>query len=559
MAIPVDGLVLEAQGLSANEAAMTGESDEIKKDTFQACYAKLEEKQLEDVVSKGTAEKKGAHDLPSPLLLSGTAIQAGEGRFLSIVCGDASAIGQIKKTLDVSQDATPLQKKLEKIANDVGLIGTYAALLTIHVLLARFLISGFMLRAIDLFGGEAGGELADYARIWLGYLIIGVAIIVVAVPEGLPLAVMISLAFSIGRMLDDKCDVKRLASCEIMGGADNICSDKTGTLTLNQMKVVRMWAGAEVKDGIPKEFLPLTAEQKREQETTDKIILPTMTKLDIQEYLQSEFQKLLPQAIVCNTAETAGATDKAMIELMERFSVDFNALKNKHLKEGQFTRFPFTSSRKRMSTIISDVGETQFGYDKRILLKGASEKILASCTSYVNAEGQVVPLTDEMKQKINNDVIVNYAKQALRTIGVAYKDLQAGDGGPNHQEEAEGPEGKQGIMKVEQGGFTLITIFGIQDIMREEVPGAIAQVGVAGVMVRMVTGDNLVTAKAIAKDCGIVNDQQMEDDEVCMEGPKFHDLVQGLSCSNCNQRVPFECECDKDDRKEVVTNVQAFK
>mmetsp|Transcript_57117 Transcript_57117/g.78458 ORF Transcript_57117/g.78458 Transcript_57117/m.78458 type:complete len:324 (-) Transcript_57117:1945-2916(-) len=323
MAIPVDGLVLEAQGLSANEAAMTGESDEIKKDTFQACFAKFEEKQEEYALIKGTADNRGAHDLPSPLLLSGTAIQAGEGRFLAIVCGDASAIGQIKKTLDVSGDATPLQKKLEKIANDVGLIGTYAALLTIHVLLARFLIAGFMLRSIDLFGGEEGALLADYARIWLGYLIIGVAIIVVAVPEGLPLAVMISLAFSIGRMLDDKCDVKRLASCEIMGGADNICSDKTGTLTLNQMKVVRMWAGAEVKDGIPKEFLPLTDAQRHEQENTDKVILPTMTKLDITEYLQTEFQRLLPQAIVCNTAETAGATDLAMIELMERFQVDF--------------------------------------------------------------------------------------------------------------------------------------------------------------------------------------------------------------------------------------------
>jgi len=105
----------------------------------------------------------------------------------------------------------------------------------------------------------------------------------------------------------------------------------------------------------------------------------------------------------------------------------------------------------------------------------------------------------------------------------------------------------------------LITIFGIQDIMRKEVPGAIAQVGVAGVMVRMVTGDNLVTAKAIAKDCGIVNDQQMEDEEICMEGPKFHDLVQGLSCATCNNRVPFDCHCDKNDRKEVVTNTQAFK
>lgn len=114
-------------------------------------------------------------------------------------------------------------------------------------------------------------------------------------------------------------------------------------------------------------------------------------------------------------------------------------------------------------------------------------------------------------------------------------------------------------MKVEESGFTLICIFGIQDIMREEVPGAIQQVGVAGVMVRMVTGDNLITAKAIAKDCGIIDDSMMDDKEVCMEGPVFHDMVQGLSCSTCNNRVPFDCNCDKDARKEVVTNTQAFK
>lgn len=127
-------------------------------------------------------------------------------------------------------------------------MGTYIAILIIHVLLFRYFLEGLKDRNTDLFGGEkcevgeykdvaCGKLITDAFATWMGYFIVGVAIIVVAVPEGLPLAVMISLAYSIQRMLKDNNDVKRLASCEIMGGADNICSDKTGTLTLNQMKV----------------------------------------------------------------------------------------------------------------------------------------------------------------------------------------------------------------------------------------------------------------------------------------------------------------------------------
>ena len=113
----------------------------------------------------------------------------------------------------------------------------YCALLTIHVLFLRFFIEKAFDRSFDLFGGEGGerpnGSIKKYCQEWLEYFIIGVTIIVVAVPEGLPLAVMISLAYSVKKMLIDKNFVKRLASCEIMGGANNICSDKTGTLTMN--------------------------------------------------------------------------------------------------------------------------------------------------------------------------------------------------------------------------------------------------------------------------------------------------------------------------------------
>ena len=155
---------------------------------------------------------------------------------------------------------TPLQQKLDVIAVDIGKLGMYAALLIIHVLLLRSFIEGINRREFDLFGGEMSptstkavpcsnlkhectGRFWEYIKEWLGHVIVGVAIIVVAVPEGLPLAVMISLAYSVSKMLEDQNFVKRLSSCEIMGGANNICSDKTGTLTCNVMSFKKFTAG----------------------------------------------------------------------------------------------------------------------------------------------------------------------------------------------------------------------------------------------------------------------------------------------------------------------------
>jgi magnesium-transporting ATPase (P-type) len=227
---------------------MTGESDELKKDSVDNCKMRQEEKDAEYAFHKQS--NKGPHDIPSPVILSGTQIATGEGWFVCIVVGKYSCVGKILGKLEQRIETTPLQEKLEAIATDIGKLGMYCALLTIHVLFLRFFIERFIGRSFDLFGGEVinsknvkDGMLGEYIEEWLNYLIIGVAIVVVAVPEGLPLAVMISLAYSVKKMLIDKNFVKRLASCEIMGGANNICSDKTGTLTMNKMTVTNIWAG----------------------------------------------------------------------------------------------------------------------------------------------------------------------------------------------------------------------------------------------------------------------------------------------------------------------------
>jgi len=185
-------------------------------------------------------------------------------------------------------------------------MGTYTAVLTIHVLLLRFFIEGFLSRSVDLFSKD--DSLLIFVKQVVHYVIIGVAIIVVAVPEGLPLAVMISLAYSIERMLHENNDVKRLASCEIMGGADNICSDKTGTLTLNQMKVTNIYCGKDFQ-------LDITQDEKTKQ----------MSKLTWEQIFGANakiFGKLIEQNISCNTTAEPGPTDRSMIDLLDRCSVD---------------------------------------------------------------------------------------------------------------------------------------------------------------------------------------------------------------------------------------------
>lgn len=200
---------------------MTGESDEMAKDSIEKCLLKKKEK-----LEENPNEKLTAHSIPSPILLSGTQITTGEGWFVCTVVGDNSAIGQIKKNLEQETEATPLQEKLEIIAVDIGKVGMYGALLTLHVLYIRFFAEHFYFRDMD-FGDRA----FEYIEEWLRYFMLGVTIIVVGVPEGLPLAVMMSLAFAVKKLLIEQNFVKRLASCEIMGSANNICSDKTGTLT----------------------------------------------------------------------------------------------------------------------------------------------------------------------------------------------------------------------------------------------------------------------------------------------------------------------------------------
>jgi Ca2+-transporting ATPase len=160
------------------------------------------------------------------------------------------------------------------------------------------------------------------------------------------------------------------------------------------------------------------------------------------------------------------------------------------------TRFQFDSTRKRIATIVDD---KNLPYPKRLYTKGASETILENCTHYLEKDGNEQPISDTLRNELLGTINI-YAKQALRTIGLAYRDLSDGMGGPLHDNKSEANPHLHEIEEVADGarGFTLIGIAGIMDIIRPAVPGAVLTCMQAGVRVRMVTGDNLVTAKAIA-------------------------------------------------------------
>jgi len=212
MDIPVDGICIEGMGVLADESALTGESDHVSKETYAKCLQRQTEHEAD-----GTGET-GPHAVPSPVLLSGTQVQTGQGWFLCIVVGDLTAEGQILAAVEAKQtEVTPLQKKLDVIAMDIGSLGMYAALLIFHLLVARSIITGCAFREFSFFDkGEVCKKMMADAKLnntdviyhcegnirkilmeWFELIMTGVAIVVVAIPEGLPLAVMISLAYSV--------------------------------------------------------------------------------------------------------------------------------------------------------------------------------------------------------------------------------------------------------------------------------------------------------------------------------------------------------------------------
>jgi len=440
--IPADGIVLESFALLVDESSMTGESDMIEKSTDYA-----------------------------PFMLSGCIVCDGVGRMMVTCTGPDSAWGKAIAKLTQEYEDTPLQEKLNVMAGQIGKIGLAAASLTFIVLSIFW--------AVRLYKTEKRAFRFAQLLDLLDFFIIAVAIIVMAVPEGLPLAVTISLAYSMKKMMKDNNLVRRLQACETMGGATNICSDKTGTLTTNQMTVLEGWiSGTRFTDPRAQSI-----RLSKELET----ILGESISVNSTAYLQKKGNTVL---------QIGNKTECAMLTFAEGFGVKYEALRQAARVQRIYS---FTSERKRMSTMVKI--ESQNIY--RIYTKGASEIVLGLCSHYIADDGSLVHIDQSVRRELSAQ-IDDMAQKGLRTICIAFADH------PNYDEAwADHPP---------EFDLVCIALVGIKDPVRPEVPRAVALCQRAGIIVRMVTGDNLQTARFIARECGILTDG------VAMEGSEFRAL-----------------------------------
>uniref|UniRef100_A0A6Q2XIL7 Calcium-transporting ATPase n=1 Tax=Esox lucius TaxID=8010 RepID=A0A6Q2XIL7_ESOLU len=442
--LPADGILIQGNDLKIDESSLTGESDHVRK----------------------TVEK-------DPMLLSGTHVMEGSGRMLVTAVGVNSQTGIIftllgagegeeeeeekkkakKQDGGVAMEMQPLksaeggeveeqekkrgnmpkkeksvlQGKLTKLAVQIGKAGLVMSAITVIILVLYFVIETFVI--------EGRVWLAEctpvYVQYFVKFFIIGVTVLVVAVPEGLPLAVTISLAYSVKKMMKDNNLVRHLDACETMGNATAICSDKTGTLTTNRMTVVQTFLGH--------------GDDKKDRSCTVRDRVP---------------------------------------------------------EEQLYKVYTFNSVRKSMSTVIQ-LPNGSF----RLYSKGASEILLKKCSYILDARGEPQTFRPRDRDEMVKQVIEPMACEGLRTICIAFRDL------PSNPE----PDWDNEADIVTQ--LTCITVVGIEDPVRPEVPEAIRKCQKAGICVRMVTGDNINTARAIAAKCGIIHPGE---DFLCIDGKEFN-------------------------------------
>ena len=519
--IPADGLMVEGNEIRIDESSMTGETDLCLKSTYDKCIDKRNEK----LAKAGDSLLNGKHIIPSPVLYSGTMVKEGNGWMLVLAVGKNSKKGKIEADIIASQQAedskTPLENKLEDIADDVGKFGVISAIFTLVALGIRLGISESQSTSSESSSNSNESGSKGLAMKIIRILILSIAIIVVAIPEGLPLAVTLSLSFSISKMMDDNNLVRKMQACETMGGANFICSDKTGTLTKNLMTVNVIFDGNENVE-------------------TSKLDAQKVTTL-----FKPKYFELLKQSMALNMnvefdinkkLVIPSKTDNAFALFLESCKENIQEIREKFFPNGmaELRSFPFTSDRKKMSVLVSnEIFPTKY----RIYTKGASEIILSSCKYFLNPENlQKSTITDE-HLGIFGDTIRRYARLTLRTICLAYKDIS--------QQEYEDWEKKDSAGKniIEEDDFNLIGIVGIKDTLRDGVDEAVSKCHTAGITVVMVTGDNIDTAIAIAKDCKILKGDE-DETKASMLGSVFNETIGGLMCETCG-KDEGKCQCPK--------------
>jgi len=497
--IPVDGIFIDGHNVKCDESQTTGESDLIRKQPADQVYAAIE-------------NHESLRKL-DPFILSGAQVTEGIGTFLVTSTGVNSSYGKTLMSLREDPEVTPLQSKLNTLAEYIAKLGGAAGLLLFIVLFIEFLVR---------LKGNTDSP-TEKGQSFLNIFIVTVTIIVVAVPEGLPLAVTLALAFATTRMLKDNNLVRHLKACEVMGNATTICSDKTGTLTQNKMLVVAGTVGTSSRFGGTVDVPDTSDSASNKGKQPDQEPRENVPTQEVISSLDPAVKQMLTQSIVLNSTAFEGEVDgeKTFIgskteTAMLIFARDFLAMGSVGQERANVPivqLIPFDSGRKCMGVVV----KLENGM-YRLYVKGASEILLEKCSEVIHdptREPSSSPMTDDNRQTLLN-LIDNYASRSLRTIAMVYRDF---DRWP--AKGARTAEGDRNEVVFEDvfRQMILLGIVGIQDPLRDGVGEAVKKCQNAGVIVRMVTGDNMITAKAIATECGIFT-----AGGIVMEGPTFRKL-----------------------------------
>lgn len=445
--VPADALLIEGT-IKTNESAMTGEVIDVSKDL-----------------------------LKDPFILSGTTVSEGVAHVLLIAVGENSQWGVILSGLIVEPESTPLQDRLDHLAWTIGKYGIIIAVLTFFVSLFRWI------------GRSASSGSWEFTEV-LKFFIDAVTIVVVAIPEGLPLAITLGLAFAMRKMMKDKNLVRRLEACETMGSATQLNADKTGTLTQNRMTVVEAdWGGHHFEYGPAKEG----AQSPDEGVISDEFrsLVATNVSVNSQANLHVTADGIVEHL--------GSKTECALLQLIKVWGLDYKSLRAEH-KTSRI--YMFDSTKKSMSSCEN----LQFG-KTRLHTKGAPEMVVERCTRKLAADGTTVHDLDKEGRLKIVAMVDGMASRGLRTLLMCYRDVEHDSTDEEFWEEP--PEHE----------MTFLGVVGIKDPIRPETREAVRLLKGAGVTVRMVTGDNALTARFIAKETGI-----LDDDGIVMEGPEFRKL-----------------------------------
>ncbi|KAK3901546.1 Ca2+-transporting ATPase [Staphylotrichum tortipilum] len=546
--IPVDGILIDGYTVSCDESSATGESDLVKKTPAEA-------------VAQGLRDGIEHPDKLDPFMLSGAKVLDGVGTFLVTAVGPNSSHGRTMMALRDDPGMTPLQAKLSVLAGHIAKLGSAAGLLLFIVLFIEFLARL----------GSTTATSAQKAQSFLRILITSITVIVVAVPEGLPLAVTLSLAFATKKMTKVNNLVRHLQSCETMGNATVICSDKTGTLTENIMTVVGGTLGAGSLEFGDKTSAPAASTPPDNDNDDDDTLAPgspisvTKTPLARSHHVPSsqlattvcpDFRDLLKSSIALNTTafegdDNAGGrspfvgtkTETALLDFA-RTRLAMGPLSIERANHHTVQIFPFNSRQKCMGSVIQLADGTY-----RLLVKGAPEVVLAQCTTTIPEPACVLSLdslADSTKAAISS-AVSRYASLSFRTLGFAYRDF---DEWPSLQQQQE----QQPVLEDVCDSMTWLAVVAIQDPVRPGVPAAVRTCHRASVAVKMVTGDNVETARAIARECGIL---PAEGGGVVMEGAEFRRLSEGERLGRVRELAVL-ARSSPEDKRVIVKALRAL-